>query len=50
MILAQGDFTLSAGGACLQLYAKYAFLIIQFCKQKKKRKHSFRRELSISDN
>ena len=36
MILAQGDFALSAGGACLQMYAKYAFLIFQFCKQKRR--------------
>lgn len=36
MILAQGDFTLLAGGACLQMYAKSAFLIIQFCKQKRR--------------
>lgn len=36
MILAQGDFTLSAGGACLQMYAKYVIRMIQFCKQKRR--------------
>lgn len=36
MILAQGDFAFSAGGACLQMYAKYAIFMIQFCKQKRR--------------